>query len=236
MTVKPIIIADIPKVCFVNDKIRISWESVGADNVEIVHNGSISTVQLKGSLVFNAIENESFSFIVSNREWSLESEEYKILVYAEDHFRLPRFIKGKQILDIIDHRDYEINCVYRKKYYTQAFLLVSIPVVLTFFSLLNFIANPLWSKLLVLLFSTIWFFSSYYYVRNVAHRESAIIQNVFFWLLSLLGIVYISSIFRICIIGQIEIEYRLAVWVGTFLLLIYVISAINLRRIGYGKI
>lgn len=236
MTVKPIIKADVPKACFVNDKIKISWESENADSVEIVHNGSISTVQLNGSLVFTATENETLSFIVSNREWSLESEEYKILVYAEDHFRLPRFITGKQILDIIGHRDYEINCVYRKKHLSHAFLLVSIPVVLTFFSLLNFIAHPLLAKSLILLFSTIWTFSSYYYVINVAHRESTIIQNVFFWLLSLLGIVYTSSIFRISIIGHIDIEYRLAVWMGVFLLFIYIISAINLRRIGYGKI
>ena len=236
MTVKPTIKCEIPKACFVNDKIKVFWESENADSVEIVHNGSISAVQLKGSLAFTATENETFSFIVSNREWSLELEEHKILVYAEDHFRLPRFINGKQVLDLIGHRDYGINCVCRKKYFTQAFLLVSIPVVLSFFSLLNFIANPLWAKLLVLLFSTIWSFSSYYYVRNVAHRESTIIQNVFFWFLSLLGIVYISSIFRISIIGHIEIEYRLAVWMGVFLLFIYIISAINLRRIVYGKI
>ena len=233
--VKPIIKPEIPKACFVNDKIKVSWESENADKVEIIHNDSISEVQLNGSLVFTATENETFSFIVSNREWSLESEEHKILVYAEDHFRLPNFINRKKILERISYHEKGITFVHHKHYLFPAFLIVSSPIILSFFSLMSFIGYPSGKKLCLLLFSIIWAFYSYKYVVGIVHKATTI-NTKLYWGLTIIGIAYISSIFRINTINSLVIEYRLSLWVGIILMIINIVSTNSLKRIVNEKI
>lgn len=235
MNVKPTIKLEVSKACFLNDQIKVSWESKNADSVEIVHNGSISAVQLNGSLFFNATEHETISFIVSNREWSLESEEHKILVYSEDHFQLPHFINVEQIQDKINAHNQMGGFVGHKHYLYPAFIIVSIPLVVGFYSLLGFIAQPISVKLGVLLFSTIWTYSSYKFVSDVVHHTNSR-NNILFCTLTMFGIVYLSSIFRIDTIKAPEVEYRLTIWVGAFLGIIYLVSINCLKRVIYGKV
>ena len=235
MAAKPTIKIEIPKACFVNDKIIVSWESENADKVEIVHNGFISAVTLNGSLAFTATESETFSFIVSNREWSLESEDHKILVYAEDHFQIPYFIHVEQIQERISAHNQMVASIRHKHYLYPAFIIVSIPLVLCFYSLLSFIGLPVLLKFGVLLFATIWAYSSYKFVRDVVHQTTSK-NSILFCGLTLLGIIYISSVFKINTIQNTEIEYRLTLWVGVFLVIIYVVSINILKRIIYDKI
>ena len=237
MVGKPIIRSNIPaKACFVNDKLVISWESENADNVEIVHNGKISAVSLNGSLVFTATENESFSFIVSNREWSLEYDGPKILVYAEDHFRRPSFITRENVFNVIGCQDFKLTFSHQKHHIFPSAVLLSTPVALCFFSLLSMIVHPSWIKMMILSFSAIWTCFSYYYVIGVLRKKSSIIINILFWISTFTGIAIISSFFRITTIEFPEIKYRLTGWVGAFLILIYLVSINNLKRIVYGKI
>ena len=237
MAERPKIASNIPKACFVNDKIKVSWMSENADTVEIVRNGSISAVSLNGTMEFNATEGEEFSFIVSNREWTLESEKQKILIYAENHFQSPRFINVGHVLDKMSFRpNYWINFIGQKHFLFPAFLMISLPVVLTFFFFLSFFEHLTWTKLLLLLFATIWTFSSCRYVKGVLHKTSTIADTILFWFLTLAGVVYISSIFRISTIQSVEIEYRLTIWIGILLISIYLISINILKRAIYDKI
>ena len=236
MTLKPNIKIDVTKVCFVGDKIKVFWESENADAVEIVHNGAISAVQLNGSLAFIATENETISFIVSNREWSLESEEYKVLVYAKDHFRLPHFINGKEVFDIIGYRDFKITFTYQKHHLFPAFVMLSTPIAMCFFSLLTLIVHPSWICGMYFSSSVIWTYYSFYYVITMLRKKSSTMVNVLFCITTLTGIAFIASLFRITTIESPEIKYRLTGWVGAFLILIYLVSINNLKRIVYGKI
>lgn len=236
MTVKPNIKIDVTKVCFVGDKIKVFWESENADAVEMVHNGAISAVQLNGYLAFTATENETFSFIVSNREWSLESEEYKVLVYVKDHFRFPHFIYGRDVFDILEYQDFKITFKHKKHHLLPAYVMLSIPLASCIFSLLSIIVHPSWMCGIFFPFSVIWTYSSFYYIITMSRKKSSTVVNVLFCITTLTGIALIASLFRITTIESPEIRYRLTGWVCAFLIIIYLVSINNLKRIVYGKI